>query len=150
MTNVSFLPSRNTKVGLETSSTPIDTRRFSPPDIPFRRPPPIIVSAQLRSPKSSIKRSTIASISSFVVDLGRRKRAEKVRAWRGVEAMCKESSCATKANSLRTATCVCDDILAPPRRRSADSDRGPSFGTRPARTLKRLVFPEPVVNDRSA
>ena len=93
--------SRNTQLGLVTNSTPTIVLFRSPPDIPFSSSPPTNVSAHLSNPSSSSMLSTSRSISSSVVDRGKRNLAENLMHSLGVEAIERESSCATKAMLLR-------------------------------------------------
>ena len=99
-------PSRKTRAGLVTSSTPTDVRFRSPPDMPLMRAPPTMVSAQCSSPSSWIIRLVSRSKSRSVVDRGSRSLAEKRMASRGVEVTWRLSSCATKAICFRTESLV--------------------------------------------
>ncbi len=56
--------SRNNKLGLVNNSTPIEVRFLSPPEIPLKSPPPILVCSHFVNPKYLIKLLTFLCLSS--------------------------------------------------------------------------------------
>lgn len=130
--------SRKMRDGLAVNSTPMETLLFSPPDIPLRNLPPINVSAQDSNPNFIRVRSATSRQSSSFMDFGRRNRALKRSASRGVDVSCKASSCATYAIILR---CSRTRGLkgSAPRYICPSTWSLELVGTRPANVWKRLV-----------
>mmetsp|Transcript_22804 Transcript_22804/g.55376 ORF Transcript_22804/g.55376 Transcript_22804/m.55376 type:complete len:219 (+) Transcript_22804:1391-2047(+) len=129
--------SRKRIFGFVMSSTPIDTRRFSPPEIPRISSFPIRLSAQLSRSRSFRILST--KTSRFCSDRfpGSLIFAENVRASLGVCVGYSASSCITKAILLRKST---GSISSP----SAVTTPCQGRLCRPARVVISVVFPEPL------
>ena len=128
--------SRNISAGDDTSSTPIDTRRRSPPDTPRMITFPTLESATRSSPRSVITRSTRSPFSALDTEPSIEKSAEYLRFSRTVSAPSSASSCITYA--------VCrlfsDEFTSSPF--TATSPDTPLV-TRPARMLSRDDLPAP-------
>lgn len=131
--------SKNSKLGFESSSTPIEVRFLSPPEIPFIKLFPIMVSAHLSKPNSAINSWTLWFFSSVLKSYNLRL-AAKVNAYLGVKVGSKISSCITYAiwfaYGWRSFTCCPFKYNSPYIYRLSEASR-------PLKKLSRVVFPEP-------
>ena len=115
-------------------------RFLCPPDIPLIRAPPIITSAQSKSPKLDKVFSTNSSISVFEYSEGNRRLALNVSASLGVEVAINASSCITYAILDRNSTGF---IFMSPTLKLPWMFIPEALADRPARTLSKELLPEP-------
>lgn len=87
--------SRRSKLGLISISWPMLTLFFSPPDIPLKSGPPIMLFVHRFNPSSAITLSTCSAFSSLVKLLGSRRSAVKKRVSQTVRWGYRTSSWAT-------------------------------------------------------
>lgn len=88
--------SSNKRLGLMSISWPMLTLFFSPPDIPLKSGPPIMLPLQRVSPSSVITRSTCSTFSSLVKLFGSLRSAVNTRVSKTVRWGYRTSSWATK------------------------------------------------------
>ena len=129
--------SRNMRPGHMSSSTPMLTRRFSPPDSPLTNSSPIMVSTTFRSPSWETTSHTRAFFSSRDVCRDMRSTAWNKRCSQTVGVPGRTTSCATYPERRRT----CPAEAGDPSMQMVPS-RAP-LRIRPARRSRRVVFPAP-------
>jgi hypothetical protein len=131
--------SRNRILGHVMSWLATLTRRFSPPDSPFRIAVPIMVSADRSRPNEVNNPSTRRSLSAFVTEFGRPSLAANSSVSLAVRLPIKLSSCSTKQLARRK---VVFDASARSIKIWPSTENFAAKG-RCASTLSSVLFPEP-------
>ncbi len=131
--------SRNRIFGQVMSWLATLTRRFSPPDKPFRTAVPMMVSADRSRPKDASKPSTQRFLSTLLRELGRPSFAAKSSVSLAVRLPIRLSSCSTKqlARGMDVVDASAQLIrIRPSTENFCAKDRC-------ARTFSNVLFPEP-------